>query len=256
MIAEDEDIIRKGLVYLPWEDLGCTVVGEACNGIEGVDQIRRLHPDIVLVDINMPVLDGLGMLKETYNECIYSAIVLSGYSEFEYARAAIQYGVIGYLLKPLKMAELREAVKEAKEQCQIRHNWRDRLRESEDLKQTKLLPENYGEDKIVLAMLQYIREHYKEKLTMQDVTAALNYSETFLNKRFKKQMGTTFNEYLNRFRIQKAMELLNAGGLSVSDVSWECGIHDYKYFNVVFRKYIGCSPKEYAARVSIKEQGM
>ncbi len=256
IIAEDEDIIRKGLVYLPWADMECTVVGEACNGVEGVDLIRRLHPDIVLADINMPVLDGLDMIKETYRECVYSAIILSGYSEFEYARTAIQYGATGYLLKPLKTAELTKAVEEAKEQCQIRHSWQDRLRESEELKQTNLLPENYGEDKVVLAMLQYIREHYREKLTMQDVTAELNYSETFLNKRFKKQMGTTFNEYLNRFRIQKAMELLKAGELSISDVSWECGIRDYKYFNVVFRKYVGCSPKEYAARVSKKGQGI
>ena len=57
VIAEDEDIIRKGLVYsIPWADMGCTVVGEAANGVEGVALIQRLEPDIVVADINMPIL--------------------------------------------------------------------------------------------------------------------------------------------------------------------------------------------------------
>lgn len=253
IVAEDEDIIRKGLVYsVPWAEMDCSVVGEARNGVEGVELIKRLEPDIVMADINMPVLDGLGMIRETYENYNYSAIILSGYSNFEYARTAIRYGVTGYLLKPLKKEDLLEAVKDAKEKCLLRRTWLDRKQEQEKRKNIQLIPKEESsreDDAVVRDMLAFISQHYTEKMVLQDVVDALNYSETFLNKKFKKQMGTTFIEYLNRFRIQKALELLKDGKTAVQDVSWMCGIGDYKYFNMVFKKYIGCSPKEYVSEI-------
>lgn len=253
IVAEDEDIIRKGLVYsVPWAEMDCSVVGEARNGVEGVELIKRLEPDIVMADINMPVLDGLGMIRETYEDYNYSAIILSGYSNFEYARTAIRYGVTGYLLKPLKKEDLLEAVKDAKEKCLLRRTWLDRKQEQEKRKNIQLIPKEESsreDDAVVRDMLAFISQHYTEKMVLQDVVDALNYSETFLNKKFKKQMGTTFIEYLNRFRIQKALELLKDGKTAVQDVSWMCGIGDYKYFNMVFKKYIGCSPKEYVSEI-------
>ena len=238
VIAEDEDIIRKGLVYsIPWADMGCTVVGEAANGVEGVALIQRLEPDIVVADINMPILDGLGMIRQTYEQYDYSAIILSGYSNFEYARTAIRYGVTGYLLKPLKREDLAEAIRDAKEKCMQRRSWMSHKKEKEEWKNIQLIPKegtSSEDDAVVKEMLAFIRQHYREKLVLQDVVDALNYSETFLNKKFKKQMGTTFIEYLNRFRIQKALELLREGRTAVQDVSWQCGIGDYKYFNMVF----------------------
>ena len=246
VIAEDEDIIRKGLVYsIPWADMGCTVVGEAANGVEGVALIQRLEPDIVVADINMPILDGLGMIRQTYEQYDYSAIILSGYSNFEYARTAIRYGVTGYLLKPLKREDLAEAIRDAKEKCMQRRSWMSHKKEKEEWKNIQLIPKegtSSEDDAVVKEMLAFIRQHYREKLVLQDVVDALNYSETFLNKKFKKQMGTTFIEYLNRFRIQKALELLREGRTAVQDVSWQCGIGDYKYFNMVFKKYIGITP--------------
>lgn len=135
VIAEDEDIIRKGLVYsIPWADMGCTVVGEATNGVEGVALIQRLEPDIVVADINMPILDGLGMIRQTYEQYDYSAIILSGYSNFEYARTAIRYGVTGYLLKPLKREDLAEAIRDAKEKCMQRRSWMSHKKEKEEWK--------------------------------------------------------------------------------------------------------------------------
>lgn len=258
IIAEDEDIIRKGLVYsIPWADMECAVVGEARNGVEGVELIKRHEPDIVMADINMPVLDGLGMIRETYDKYNYAAIILSGYSNFEYARTAIRYGVTGYLLKPLKKEELAEAIKDAKEKCLLKKSWLSRKQEQESWKNIELISKeemNQENETVVKEMLAFISRHYREKIVLKDVVDALNYSETFLNKKFKKQMGTTFIEYLNRFRIQKAMELLREGKTAVQDVSWMCGIGDYKYFNMVFKKYIGCSPREYAAGIKERDE--
>ena len=248
LIVEDEDIIRKGLVYaIPWSDMDCTVIGEAANGVEGVAQIKTLHPDIVMVDINMPVKDGLEMLQETVASHDFSAIVLSGYSSFEYAKTAMHLGVTEYLLKPIDRDELRAAVENAKRQQKMRHAWEDLQQEQNDLLHTQLLSESPDDntDQVVEEMLAFINENYSKKITMQNVVRRLNYSEAFLNKRFKKVTGMTFTEYLNRFRIQKAIEILSDGTSSTQEVSYRCGFSTSRYFKDVFHKYMVCSPREY-----------
>ncbi len=249
IIVEDENIIRKGLVYsIPWMDMQCSVVGEACNGIEGIELIKEKNPDIVIMDINMPVMGGLEMLEGTYEQFNYSVIILSGYSDFEYAQRAIHYGVKGYLLKPLQVEELKEAIELAKKECSLRKIWLSKQLEKEERRNISIMKEYQSkttDDVLVKQMLDFINVNYQRKIVIQDLVDHLNYSETFLNKRFKDAVGTTFIEYLNRYRIQKSLELINEGKISIQEVAYQCGICDYKYFNVVFRKYMGCSPKEY-----------
>ncbi len=249
IIVEDENIIRKGLVYsIPWMDMNCSIVGEACNGVEGMELIKEKDPDIVIMDINMPIMSGLTMLEKTYEQYNYAVIILSGYSDFEYAQRAIHYGVKGYLLKPLQTEELKEAIELAKKECSIRRTWLTKQLEKEELRNVSLMKELQNEitdDDLVQQMLHFVNVNFRKKIVIQDLVDHLNYSETFLNKRFKDAVGTTFIEYLNRYRIQKALEMINEGETSIQEVAYQCGINDYKYFNVVFRKYIGCSPKEY-----------
>ncbi len=253
LIAEDEDIIRKGLVYfVPWAQMQCSVAAEVRNGVEGIEKIKEIKPDILIVDINMPVLDGLEMIRQTYEKYDYIAIILSGYSNFEYAQKAIRYGAIGYLLKPLEIKELQSAVMRAQKECEVRRAYVSKQFSREELKHFTLLKEEHEKtycDKIARHMLDYISNHYREKIVMHDVARHLNYSETLLNKKFKKATGLTFIEYLNRYRIQKALNLLQSGN-TVQETAWKCGIGDYKYFRTVFKKYVGCNPSEYLAGIS------
>lgn len=254
IIVEDEEFIRKGLVYsIPWAEHGCSVVGQGRNGIEGIELIRQHCPDIVIADINMPIMDGAEMLRKTYSDHAYSAIVLSGYSSFDYAKTALECGAVRYLLKPVKREELFEAVEEAKEQCNIRRAWRERKKNREEWRAFHMELEPLSgsvTDPVVQAMLDYAQSNYQDKVTLQDVSYRLSYSISFLNKSFKKEMGTTFIEYLNRLRIQKAMDMLKEGKTPLQDISWRCGIGDYKYFTIVFKKYIGCTPKEYMNKIN------
>lgn len=253
LIVEDEDIIRKNLVYyMPWNELDCTIVAEARNGIEGIEAIEKHTPDIVIADINMPIMDGLKMIEETSDHHDYVSILLTGYSDFNYAKEAIKHGVIEYLLKPLVTEEMKDAVARAKVQCDIRRAYLAKLYKKEELKNARLLKEfstDYGEDTIVRDMIQFVTEHYSKKIYIQDLVDHLNYSESYLNSKFKETVGTTFIEYLNRYRIQKALTLLNKGTHTIQEIACDCGIGDYKYFGIVFKKYMGCSPKEYLMEV-------
>ena len=98
---------------------------------------------------------------------------------------------------------------------------------------------------LVLRIVAYLKENYRSKITLADLQEQFHYSERYINQKFQKELGTTVIDYLNRCRIQNALELIRKGKLPISQIGWECGIGEYKYFNHVFKKYIGCSVREY-----------
>ncbi len=112
VVVEDEVKTRTGLVRLIGKiNSDFVVVGEAKNGLEGMEVIERLRPDLVFVDINMPLLNGIKMLELLKEKGIHQkTVILSGYSEFEYAKKAIQIGVTEYLLKPITVEDLTQSL--------------------------------------------------------------------------------------------------------------------------------------------------
>lgn len=120
VIIEDEIRIREGLARLINKlDRSYEVVGTAENGKEGLEIIRREMPDIIITDIRMPVMDGLEMLTALHEAGINrKTIVLSAYSEFEYARQAMRMGIKEYLLKPLAVSDISEAIHRVSEELE------------------------------------------------------------------------------------------------------------------------------------------
>ncbi len=111
VIVEDEPKTRTGLVNLIHKYTPHTVVGVAENGYDGKLLINSTNPDLVITDVSMPKLDGISMLLQLKEEDIkFNAIILSGYSDFEYARKAIKAGVCDYLLKPITVDDLQNCI--------------------------------------------------------------------------------------------------------------------------------------------------
>ena len=125
MIVDDEKAIRDSLpAVINFEMYGFRVCQTARNGQDALEKIQQEHPDVLLLDIRMPILDGLGLLKELseqMKEYHPFVIMLSGYSDFEYARTAIRYGVKAYLTKPLDEDELIKELEELREELDKRH---------------------------------------------------------------------------------------------------------------------------------------
>ena len=115
LIADDEPRIRRGLRNtLDWESLGIEIVGEAEDGEIALDMARKHCPDILLLDINMPFMNGLQLIEALNFELQNSlVIIISGYDDFEYIQKALRLKVFDYVLKPVDSSELDVVIKNA-----------------------------------------------------------------------------------------------------------------------------------------------
>lgn len=110
LIVDDEAIERDGMANLiPWQAYGVELVGTAWNGMDGYEKIEALHPDIVLTDIKMPVMNGIELIRKTkYKFPDIEFLILSGYGEYEFTSQAMEEGVRHYILKPCDEAKIVE----------------------------------------------------------------------------------------------------------------------------------------------------
>lgn len=242
LIAEDENLIRKKLLhFIDYDALGMVVVADVDNGVSGVELIKKYKPDIVLADINMPEKDGLDMIKETL-DYDYIAIIISGYDYFSYAQRALKYGVTDYLLKPISLDDLNEALVNARE---IIYKKRSVISRNSDIENAiDISTDEAIKDSTVVEMIRFVKDNYQDKISISDLSKKLAYSESMLNRKFKKEVHITFNEYLNRYRINKAIELLKNSDYNITEISYMCGYSSAKYFSRVFKKYLGISPSD------------
>lgn len=240
LVVEDEFYLRRGTVLtIDWAKLNCVVAGEAANGEEGLALARSLQPDIIITDIRMPHMDGLTMVRTLREEgCEAKVIILTAFSDFDYARNALRLGVTDYLLKPYHDGELEEIVLRL-------------IQEPAGLKskeytlpaiQAKVTDASGYSQKAI----RYIEEHYGDSsISIGSIAGSLCISEGHLSHVFKKETGFTLVEYLAQYRIHKAMELLRSGEHKVYEVAYSVGYRDVAYFSSTFRKLTGKSPSEY-----------
>ncbi len=129
VIVEDEAAIRNGMGnVLKKINPEYELAGKAGNGLSGLDLIRKEQPDLVIMDIRMPDMDGLTMLRTLRSEGNQvKALVLSAYSEFDYAKEAIELGIENYLLKPIKLPELKNALEQVEKKINSESPGREML---------------------------------------------------------------------------------------------------------------------------------
>ncbi len=141
LIIDDEPNVRTGLkVLIPWEEYGFKVMDEGIDGVDGLNKILSLQPELVLIDIRMPGLNGLEVIEKARAQGYKGKfIITTGYSDFEYAKKAISLGVSTYILKPIDEEELIEAVKSIHEQINEETDRKTRLEISNDYIQKGLM---------------------------------------------------------------------------------------------------------------------
>lgn len=232
IIVEDEVRIRQGLARLIQKvDMGCTVIGTAENGYEGLQMISRLEPDIVITDIQMPRMDGLKMIEQAKAigaECVY--VILSGYSEFEYARKGIRLGVSDYLLKPVTITLVKELLARL-------------TADPEQTEQEEEADKKYSQ--AVQGMVDAVEKNCGMVLSLEAFAEKYHMTPEYISNLFAKEVGQSFSNYKKQIRIEKAKQLLLTTDMKVYEVACAVGYPDQKYFSRVFKEYTGVSAKQF-----------
>lgn len=238
-LIDDEHIIVEGLRrVLPWEKMGCSVVGTASDGVSGLALIREKKPDILFTDIRMPNMDGLTMLAAVRSEFPGMQVsVLTAFRDFDYAQRAMHLGACRYLLKPSKMDELNEAVCEMIRRLDTLPNTHEN--------QTGEKGASEASSFVVRAALAYMQAHCTEKLSLGDVADHVYVSQWHLSKLINKDTGQSFFDLLSSMRIERAKTLLADPSMRVHAVAEQTGFADVAHFSKSFKRLTGQTPGEY-----------
>lgn len=229
LIADDEENILNGMRKFiesrmtVFEQVYC-----ALDGQEALDIIYRHHPDIMLLDVQMPGKNGLDVMKEAKDAGVCpKTIILSGYDSFSYAQQALRYGAIDYLLKPCRSTEILEKLEAAA-----------KMLTGQKEKRKKETEGNY----LVSAAREYMQEHLAEELNLTNVAEYIGISPSYLSTLFSQQLQCCFTDYLNQLRIDCACQYMHDKRMKIYEIAYKVGFHDEKYFSKVFRKVTGVSP--------------
>ncbi len=262
LVVDDEEIVCRGFrKKISWEEVGFEYLEPCRNGREAMVRIALEHPDVVMTDICMPLVDGLQLatyIADQFPEII--VFILSGYDEFEYAQSALRSRVVDYLLKPITSQELSEVV------SKLRHRLDQNAQQLMAIKTGKaetILPALAGSNtkgsssqalaKVVEAQ-EYMKRNYAQKdLSFNDICRDLYVSQSYLSRNFKHFLGKTFVDTLTELRIEKAKQLLAKSDLRTYEVADAIGIGDPHYFSTKFKKITGMTPSDY--RVDILKSG-
>lgn len=234
LIADDEDTIRNGIAkYIQLHTDRFDKVYLASNGKEALDIIFRDKPDIMFLDIQMPLMDGIEVMQEAKRADILPyTMILSGYDEFKYCQQALRLGAKEYLLKPVRSSDILQMVNKAAD-------------ELFGAPETNQVEPAEGKNHLVELAREYVDEHYYENLMLADVAQKVGISAGYLSTLFQKQLSKGFVDYLNEVRIERACTYLKQNYLKTYEIAYKVGFKDEKYFSKVFKKIKGQSPSEY-----------
>lgn len=234
LIDDDSAVVESLRRGIHWTDYGCEVVGTAADAAEGTELIRRHWPHILFTDIRMPGEDGLSMLAELRQAFPDMQVtILTGHRDFDAAQKAIRLDVTRFLLKPANIEELQEAVTAMTQKL-------DSLPPDPDSEQMH----NAGSF-IVSKAIRYMEDHYRQKLTLQDVADCCYVSQWHLSKQLHKHADKSFYDILNSIRIQAAKRLLEDPSLKIGEISEMVGYADTAHFSRTFKKLEHMSANEY-----------
>lgn len=229
LIAEDEAKSRNALLQRLRGILGEGAIVDAVgDGSTAVDKALRIHPDLILMDIEMPLKNGLEAAAVIHHQLPDTKIVfLTAYDRFDYAVGALRAGGKDYLLKPVSESTLRELLQSLFQLESCSHS-----------AQTPFEAE----------LNVWIHQHYTEDIALEDAAQSMGMSSFYFSRQVKTTTGKTFLEYLTSYRIEKAKRRLETTDLSINEVAHVVGYSDHNYFTKVFKRQVGCTPTIYRSR--------
>ncbi|MCG3086372.1 response regulator transcription factor [Sporosarcina cyprini] len=245
LVVDDEPILIKGIrTFVDFEALSIKEVYEAYDGEQALEIVKKQLPDLVLVDINMPKMNGLdfSIAAKAIKPDLKIAII-TGYDYFDYAVTALKAGIDDYILKPVSKHDIHEVLVKLIEKLQESHGQQQLA---------KLV------DHVISSTANSKDEGYKVKIQQEieanisNVEFSLQYlaermalNPTYLSSLFKRLFGIPFQEYMLSTRLDRAKILLLSTNMKNYEVAKAIGFEDPNYFSAAFKKRFNCSPNQF-----------
>ncbi len=232
VIADNDKNIRSELIrIIEGRHEEFKIVGEATNGEEALEIIKKLESDILITDLSIPVINGMELIRKVKESYMgMKVIVISELDNYKYVRGALTGGAVDYLLKPVNEEELYGTLNKVKENI-----------ETKKMKSIKYRKAN----KVIERAELYINEHYNRDISLKLVADHVFLNANYFSTLFKEEVGEGFIEYLIHTRIGVAKKLLNQPGVKIYEVARAVGYEESASFNRVFKKNVGVTPREY-----------
>lgn len=238
VVADDERHVRKGIISLVQEtDPEFILAAEAGSGSEAADLIRRHRPELAFVDVRMPGGSGLDAIRDTIHLCSETVfVIVSSYSQFEYARQAVQLGALDYLLKPVSTEEMRDLLQKVRTLIANRSDAGPELYEPEQ-------GADLTNDTASVAR-RLMKEQYTLGVGVSQIAGQIGVTANYLSTCFHERYGEAPLSYLTKLRMEAAERLLRSG-VRVQDVALRVGYRDVRHFSKKFTDAFGRPPSDY-----------
>ena len=232
LLVDDEIMIREGFKKLfDWETHECVVVGEAADGMEAITKIDEEQPDIAIMDINIPIINGLKVIQLSRVKYPSMAfVIVSGYDDFSYCREALRMQITDNILKQVNYEECGSSI----------YRWKISLCNNE-VKEKPVVKK----ERVITGITKYMQEHLSEDVSLHILSEEFHLNSQYISQLFKNEIGVNFLTYLTNIRMEHAKKLLLSSSLSIAEVSEQSGYGDYRVFTKVFKKSEGITPSQY-----------
>lgn len=243
MISDDEQLERKVLTSILKKNSRVKDIIEAKNGKEALELNREYNPDIIIMDIKMPGINGIKALELIKNENSDKEIImLTAYDDFDFIHKVLVLGGSDYIIKPVKPDKLMEIVNNIMDKIENKNLDLENRSSYYD----KYLDRNLtGEEKLIDKVTKYIEENMDKTIKLEELASLCNLSPGYFSKVFKKETGKTVITYINEKKIEKAKKLLKKSKEPIINISLDLGFDDCGYFIRVFKKITGVTPKAF-----------
>lgn len=251
VIVDDEPYMREGLrLLVDWQACAFDLVGEAADAHEALALIHRERPDLAILDIRMPGMEGTKLaqlLTDQHPELL--VMFMTGYQDFEYARAAIRAHAWRYLLKPLDPEELEKELRIAAAHLVQRSKGQE-AGDAAITPSSRPIDDSLAQPPLSEAdwrprMEQYIQAHYAGTPSIAALSREIGFHKGYLGQLIKRETGQSFHQHVTQARMEKARQLLRQTSLSIAEVASAVGIHDVDYFTSQFKRITGSTPSAY-----------
>ncbi len=237
LIVDDEPYMIEYIKKLvDWESYGFTQVLTAKGGSMARNLLQEHHPGLLITDIKMPKISGLDLsriIKE--NHYPTKVMIISGYSEFEYAQQAVRYGVSEYLVKPVIKKDFEESLGRVLEKSYDR----------EGDKQSRTKGMQCDQRDVITCIKKYIEENYGKNLSLDALGEIAHLHPAYLSKIFKETTDENLSNYITEVRMQKAAQLLEQTELRIHEIMEQVGYQKSQHFSKLFKGRYAVTPKEY-----------